>query len=175
MIRNRIGRNISHSIYIHSEICMIFLLHCILVMATKVPQIAILGAGIFVKNQYLPRLSEISHLFHLKAIWSRTQVMPFLHYCCIRFRSYSNLIGYFQFIFSAQESATAAVDIAGKNFPGVECKWGDSGLEDILQDGSIDAVAVVLAGQNQVSYFSSLLSYLPFLTLTHLFRHKQLR
>jgi len=66
---------------------------------------------------------------------------------------------------SAQESATAAVDVAGEHFPGVECKWGDSGLEDILQDGSIDAVAVVLAGQNQVSYFSSLLSYLPFLTL----------
>jgi len=35
----------------------------------------------------------------------------------------------------------------------VECKWGDSGLEEIIQDGSIDAVAIVLAGQNQVSYF----------------------
>ncbi|TKY48347.1 oxidoreductase protein [Spatholobus suberectus] len=90
-------------------------------MATKLPQIAILGAGIFVKTQYLPRLSEISHLFHLKAIWSRTQ-----------------------------ESATAAVDIARKHFPGVECKSGDNGLEDIIQDGSIAAVAVVLAGQNQV-------------------------
>ncbi|KAL9322942.1 hypothetical protein ACSQ67_010995 [Phaseolus vulgaris] len=90
-------------------------------MATKVPQIAILGAGIFVKSQYIPRLSEISHLFHLKAIWSRSQ-----------------------------ESATAAVEVARKHFPGVECKWGDCGLEDIIQDGSIDAVAVVLAVQNQV-------------------------
>jgi len=92
-------------------------------MATKqLPQIAILGAGIFVKTQYLPRLSEISHLFILKSIWSRTQ-----------------------------ESATAAVDIARKHFPQVETKWGDNGFDDIIHDGSIDAVAVVLAGQNQVS------------------------
>ncbi|KAG4972425.1 hypothetical protein JHK85_038846 [Glycine max] len=91
-------------------------------MATKqLPQIAILGAGIFVKTQYLPRLSEISHLFILKSIWSRTQ-----------------------------ESATAAVDIARKHFPQVETKWGDNGFDDIIHDGSIDAVAVVLAGQNQV-------------------------
>ncbi|CAM8949651.1 unnamed protein product [Rhodiola kirilowii] len=35
------------------------------------PQIAILGAGTFVKTQYIPRLAEISHLFILKSIWSR--------------------------------------------------------------------------------------------------------
>ncbi|KAK7272022.1 hypothetical protein RJT34_28360 [Clitoria ternatea] len=91
-------------------------------MATKgPPEIAIVGAGIFVKTQYLPRLSEISHLFHLKAIWSRSQ-----------------------------ESATAAVEIARKHFPGVECKFGDNGLDDIIRDPSITAVTVVLAGQNQV-------------------------
>ncbi|KAL1325325.1 hypothetical protein AAHE18_13G153400 [Arachis hypogaea] len=83
--------------------------------------IAIIGAGIFVRTQYLPRLSEISDLFHLKAIWSRTQ-----------------------------ESARAAVEIADKNFSGVQCKWGDEGLDDIIRDSSITAVAVVLAGQNQV-------------------------
>lgn len=92
-------------------------------MATKqgTPQIAILGAGTFVKSQYLPRLSEISNLFHLKAIWSRTE-----------------------------ESATAAVEIANKHFSGVHSKWGDNGLHDIIQDPSISAVAIVLAGQNQV-------------------------
>ncbi|KAE9585968.1 putative glucose-fructose oxidoreductase [Lupinus albus] len=88
-------------------------------MATK---IAILGAGTFVKNQYLPRLSEISHLVIIKAIWSRTQ-----------------------------ESARAAIETAQKhNFIDVDCKWGDEGLHDIIQDQSIVAVAVVLAGQNQV-------------------------
>ncbi|XP_027925923.1 uncharacterized protein LOC114183195 [Vigna unguiculata] len=97
-------------------------------MATKVPQIAILGAGIFVKTVYIPKLAEISHLFHLKAIWSRSQ-----------------------------GSATAAVEIAGEHFAGVECKWGDSGLEEIIQDGSIDAVAIVLAGQNQVDFSLRLL------------------
>lgn len=90
-------------------------------MAHK-PRIAILGAGIFVKTQYLPRLAEISHLFVLKAIWSRSK-----------------------------ESAEGALEIARKSFPDVECKWGDEGLEEIISDSSIDGVAVVLAGQTQVN------------------------
>ncbi|KAI3461071.1 hypothetical protein Pfo_017734 [Paulownia fortunei] len=85
------------------------------------PQIAILGAGIFVKTEYIPRLAEISDLFILKAIWSRTE-----------------------------ESARGAVDIAKKFFPEVECKWGDAGLDEIIQDASIVAVLVVLAAQFQV-------------------------
>lgn len=85
------------------------------------PQIAIIGAGIFVKSQYIPRLAEISDLLVLKAIWSRSK-----------------------------ESARGAVEIARKVFPGVECKWGDTGLDEIIQDSSILGVAVVLAGQTQV-------------------------
>lgn len=92
-------------------------------------QIAILGAGTFVKNQYLPRLSEISHLFNLKSIWSRTH-----------------------------DSANAAVQIANKLFGGnVESKFGDNGLNDIIQDSSITAVLVVLAGQYQVDISLKLL------------------
>lgn len=41
----------------------------------QLPQIAIIGAGIFVKTQYIPRLAEISDLFVLKAIWSRSEVI----------------------------------------------------------------------------------------------------
>ncbi|XP_022153821.1 uncharacterized protein YMR315W [Momordica charantia] len=88
---------------------------------TKPPQIAILGAGIFVKTQYIPRLAEISDLLVVKAIWSRTEA-----------------------------SAKGAVEIASKYFPTVECKWGDAGLDEIIQDNSILGVAVVLAGQTQV-------------------------
>lgn len=47
-------------------------------MAAKPLQIAILGAGIFVRTQYIPRLSEISDLVLVKAIWSRTEVLLFL-------------------------------------------------------------------------------------------------
>ncbi|KAF7805378.1 YMR315W isoform A [Senna tora] len=90
-------------------------------MATKPPQIAILGAGTFVRTQYIPRLSEISDLVIVKSIWSRTE-----------------------------ESARGAVEIAQKHFSGLECKWGDKGLDEIIQDVSITAVAVVLAGQTQV-------------------------
>ncbi|KAI9081924.1 hypothetical protein K1719_036186 [Acacia pycnantha] len=90
-------------------------------MAAKPLQIAILGAGTFVRTQYIPRLSEISDLVLVKAIWSRTE-----------------------------ESARGAVEIAQKHFPGLECKWGDWGLDEIIQDASITAVAVVLAGQTQV-------------------------
>ncbi|KAJ4850850.1 hypothetical protein Tsubulata_033831 [Turnera subulata] len=92
------------------------------------PQIAILGAGIFVRTQYIPRLSEISNLFVLKSIWSRSE-----------------------------ESAKGAVEVARKHFSGVEGKWGDKGLDDIIQDQSIIAVAVVLAGQTQVDISLKLL------------------
>ncbi|THG16233.1 hypothetical protein TEA_010523 [Camellia sinensis var. sinensis] len=85
---------------------------------TKPPQIAILGAGIFVRTQYIPRLTEISDLVVLKAIWSRTE-----------------------------ESARGAVEIARKFFPEVECKWGDTGLDEIIQNTSIVAVAVDAAAR----------------------------
>lgn len=91
-------------------------------------QIAILGAGIFVKTQYIPRLAEISDLFVLRAIWSRSE-----------------------------ESARGAAELAKKQFPQVECRWGDEGLDEIIKDSSIVAVAVVLAGQTQVDVSLKLL------------------
>jgi hypothetical protein len=44
-------------------------------MEKEATQIAIVGAGIFVRTQYIPRLAEISELFTLKAIWSRSEVL----------------------------------------------------------------------------------------------------
>ncbi|CAB4281317.1 unnamed protein product [Prunus armeniaca] len=79
----------------------------------EAPQIAILRAGTFMRTQYIPRLAEISKLLLLKSIWSRTE-----------------------------ESARGAVEIAQKHFPGVECKWGDKGLQEIIEDSSILGVAV---------------------------------
>ncbi|KAL8553096.1 hypothetical protein ACS0TY_001665 [Phlomoides rotata] len=43
------------------------------------------------------------------------------------------------------ESARGAVDIAKEFFPEVECKWCDAGIDDIIEDASINAVLVVLA------------------------------
>ncbi|KAG5250049.1 dTDP-3,4-didehydro-2,6-dideoxy-alpha-D-glucose reductase [Salix suchowensis] len=97
-------------------------------MANQLPQISVIGAGIFVKTQYIPRLAEISHLFVLKSIWSRSE-----------------------------ESAREAVEVAKEHFPGVECKWGDKGLDEIIQDESILGVAVVLAAQYQVDMSLKLL------------------
>ncbi|CAN6181788.1 unnamed protein product [Urochloa humidicola] len=85
------------------------------------PRIAVIGAGIFARTQYIPRLREIAHLVVLKAIWSRTE-----------------------------ESAKAAAELARDFAPEIECKWGDAGLEEIMGDSSIMGVAVVLAGQVQV-------------------------
>ncbi|XP_075508793.1 dehydrogenase FPY6 [Primulina tabacum] len=90
-------------------------------MAQQPQHVAIVGAGIFVRNTYIPRLAEISNLVVLRAIWSRSE-----------------------------ESARGAVEIAKKFFPNVECKWGDTGLSEIIDDASIIGVAVVLAGQTQV-------------------------
>lgn len=57
-------------------------------MANLSPGIAILGAGIFVKTQYIPRLAEISDLVVLKAIWSRTEVtcFSFCHFERVNYR-----------------------------------------------------------------------------------------
>lgn len=90
-------------------------------MAQQPPHVAIIGAGTFVRNTYIPRLAEISNLVVLRAIWSRSE-----------------------------ESSRGAVEIAKKFFPNVECKWGDKGLSEIIDDASIVGVAVVLAGQTQV-------------------------
>ncbi|CAH1452656.1 unnamed protein product [Lactuca virosa] len=97
-------------------------------MAQEPPQIAIIGAGIFVKSQYLPRLAEISDLVVLKAIWSRSE-----------------------------KSSMEAADIARKVFPNVECKWGDHGLDEIIRDSNIFGVVVALAGQIQVDMSLKLL------------------
>ncbi|KAF5200788.1 NAD(P)-binding Rossmann-fold superfamily protein [Thalictrum thalictroides] len=85
------------------------------------PHIAILGAGTFVRTQYIPRLSEIADLVVVKALWSRSE-----------------------------DSARTAAELARKFFPNIESKWGDAGLDEIIQDASILGVAVVLAGQTQV-------------------------
>lgn len=45
--------------------------------------------------------------------------------------------------------------IARKFFPQVQSKWGEEGLQEIIQDGSILGVAVVIAGQSQVTSNSS--------------------
>ncbi|XP_077215086.1 NAD(P)-binding Rossmann-fold superfamily protein [Tasmannia lanceolata] len=85
------------------------------------PQIALLGAGIFVRTQYIPRLREIADIVVIKTIWSRSE-----------------------------ESARTAMELAREFSPNIECKWGDTGLDDIIQDKSIHGVAIVLAGQIQV-------------------------
>ncbi|XP_058073503.1 dehydrogenase FPY6 isoform X2 [Magnolia sinica] len=87
----------------------------------KLPQIAVLGAGIFVRTQYIPRLREIADIVVLKTIWSRSE-----------------------------ESARAAAELARDFSPNIECKWGETGLDEIIHDKSIHGVAVVLAGQTQV-------------------------
>lgn len=50
-----------------------------------------------------------------------------------------------------KESAKGAVEIARKHFPDVKCKWGNEGLNEIIQDSSIVGVAVVVAAETQVS------------------------
>lgn len=49
-----------------------------------------------------------------------------------------------------KESARAAAELARDFAPEIECKWGDAGLDDIIQDNSVHGVAIVLAGQTQV-------------------------
>lgn len=41
----------------------------------SIPRIAVLGAGIFVRTQYIPRLRELVNSVVVAAIWSRSEVM----------------------------------------------------------------------------------------------------
>ncbi|CAI0412306.1 unnamed protein product [Linum tenue] len=119
------------------------------------PNIAIMGAGIFVKTQYIPRLAEISNLIVLKAIWSRSEVNTEPQFLLRRFNCF--IQSRISYLCAFQESARAAVEIARRHFPDVECKWGDKGLNEILNDESIIGAAVVLAGQTQVEMSLKLL------------------
>lgn len=69
-------------------------------------------------------------------------------------RRCNNNFGDCGFCYGLKESAKGAVEIARKHFPEVKCKWGDEGLNEIIQDSSIVGVAVVVAGQTQVSFFN---------------------
>ncbi|KAH9303076.1 hypothetical protein KI387_014659, partial [Taxus chinensis] len=94
----------------------------------EVPQLALLGGGIFVRTQYIPRLRGIAHLVSLKVLWSRSE-----------------------------ESAKAAAALALDFSPNIDVKWGESGLDEIIQDKSIHGVAVVLAGQAQIQMSMTML------------------
>jgi predicted dehydrogenase len=109
------------------------------------PRIAVVGAGIFARTQYIPRLREIAHLVLLKTIWSRTKVShtQIIHRTPLSCRSLDLTI-------PLQESAEAAAELARDFAPEIQPRWGDAGLEEIMGDASISAVAVVLAGQVQV-------------------------
>lgn len=74
---------------------------------------------------------------------------------------------------TVQESARRAVENASKYFPGVLCKWGVKGLDEIIHDDSIPGVAVVLAGHTQVPY-SLFLSFKSTNRLAHRFFKKHI-
>lgn len=90
-------------------------------MADSVPGLALLGSGIFASSQYVPKLGELSDLISLKTIWSRSE-----------------------------ESAKKALALVQSYAPNAEAKWGQEGLEAVLCDKSIHAVAVVLPAQHQL-------------------------
>lgn len=89
--------------------------------AGELPKLALIGAGLFVRSQYVPRLRETAHLLSLTFIWSRTE-----------------------------EAAKSIVPLVKDFAPSVEAKWGVEGLNDIFHDKSIHGVAVVVAAQVQV-------------------------
>nr|XP_024398161.1 uncharacterized protein LOC112293212 isoform X1 [Physcomitrium patens]XP_024398162.1 uncharacterized protein LOC112293212 isoform X1 [Physcomitrium patens] len=90
-------------------------------MAKTAPGLALLGSGIFASSQYLPKLGELSEVISLRVIWSRSE-----------------------------DGAKKALLSARSYAPNVEAKWGQEGLEAILQDKSIQAVAIVLPAQHQL-------------------------
>ncbi|KAJ7563929.1 hypothetical protein O6H91_03G130800 [Diphasiastrum complanatum] len=91
------------------------------VNVAALPGLALVGAGIFARAQYIPHLRNMKDVVSLRAIWSRSQD-------------------------SVQSTAKLVHDFA----PEVEIKWGADGLREILKNESIHSVAIVLAGQAQL-------------------------
>ena len=62
--------------------CIFWNLHCFQIdhgtmpgEMGELPNLALIGAGLFVRGQYIPRLRQAVHLLTLKIIWSRTEVI----------------------------------------------------------------------------------------------------
>ncbi|KAG0607402.1 hypothetical protein M758_8G025200, partial [Ceratodon purpureus] len=90
-------------------------------MADSVPGLALLGSGVFASSQYIPKLGELVDLISLKVIWSRSE-----------------------------DAAKKALQLVKSYAPNAEAKWGQEGLDSVLQDKAIHAVAVVLPAQYQL-------------------------
>ncbi|KAG0574587.1 hypothetical protein KC19_VG274200 [Ceratodon purpureus] len=90
-------------------------------MADSVPGLALLGSGVFASSQYIPKLGELVDLISLKVIWSRSE-----------------------------DAAKKALQLVNSYAPNAEAKWGQEGLDSVLQDKAIHAVAVVLPAQYQL-------------------------
>ncbi|XP_024533883.1 uncharacterized protein YMR315W [Selaginella moellendorffii] len=85
------------------------------------PSLALIGVGNFAQKQYFPLFStKLTDVVSLKALWSRSQ-----------------------------ESAERSVSLIKDCVPGVQAKWGQQGLDDILNDDTILGVAIVLQPQVQ--------------------------
>ncbi|CAI5518710.1 unnamed protein product [Closterium sp. Naga37s-1] len=85
-------------------------------------QIALLGAGIFARDAYLPILKDIKAEIALRFIWSRSQ--------------------------GSAEALTAAWEAAGSAAP-VEAVWGEEGLARIERSEEVEACVLVLPVQVQ--------------------------
>eukprot|EP00897_Mesotaenium_endlicherianum_P002663 jgi/Mesen1/2424/ME000157S01558 len=91
-------------------------------MASEVPSLAVLGAGIFVKDQYVGILKNLTDFVSVRYIWSRSE-----------------------------GPAGEVVDLVKEWSPVVEAVFGEDGLQKILKDTAVQAVAVVLPPQVQPS------------------------
>ncbi|CAM6096393.1 unnamed protein product [Calypogeia fissa] len=90
-------------------------------MPHKKPTLALLGAGIFVRSDYVPCLRELSDIVTLRAIWSRSK-----------------------------KSAQSVADLVKDFSPDVLVKWGEDGLKEIFLDETIDSVSIVLSATIQL-------------------------
>eukprot|EP00850_Spirogloea_muscicola_P012100 SM000077S21574 [mRNA] locus=s77:239014:242436:- [translate_table: standard] len=101
-------------------------------MPARRPTLALLGAGLFVKDQYVEKLRCLADSITVAAVWSRSKVrapdgIPRLGAAPL-----------------AQGAAEGVFKEVRRFSPAVALRYGEAELQLILDDKSIDAVAVVL-------------------------------
>ncbi|CAM6083343.1 unnamed protein product [Calypogeia fissa] len=83
--------------------------------SSEIPQLALLGCGIFARDAYIPILKDLKDHLSLRFIWSRSEV-----------------------------SATKLLAKVHEFAPQAEAEWGEDGMERILSSPHVHCCAVVL-------------------------------
>eukprot|EP00850_Spirogloea_muscicola_P017811 SM000156S02167 [mRNA] locus=s156:174236:178098:- [translate_table: standard] len=121
-------------------------------MPARRPTLALLGAGLFVKDQYVEKLRSLVDSITVAAVWSRSKVRASNGFprseLLLEPSALNGALSFHLRVLHAhgwpQGAAEGVFKEVRRFSPAVALRYGEAGLQLILDDKSIDAVAIVL-------------------------------